>query len=400
MSVSPATTRYEPDVAIPALIGVAALALLLGHEVSGRQAILLLIGAGLGVSLFQAAFGFSGGWRRFLRERRSAPIRAQILLAALVSLLFFPLLGGAVSGVSLHGAYAPVGISVLAGAFLFGIGMQLGGGCGSGTLFTVGGGQVGMLITLMFFVIGAVVGSIHLPWWTGLPSFGRISLLDSLGWPLALGLQLLALAALYRLVTGVERRRFGRCESLVGGREKRPLLQRLVFGPWPVLWGALGLALLSLATLLVAGHPWSITFAFGLWGTKIWMALGGDISSWSYWSHGYAATALGRSVLADATSVMDIGIVLGAILAAGLAGRFAPAEIIRMRHVLTAIAGGFLLGYGARLAFGCNIGGLLAGMVSGSVHGWLWLAAGFSGSIIGVRLRQRFGIDKPLDQPA
>jgi len=400
MSVSPATSRYEPDVAIPALIGVAALALLLGHEVSGRQAMLLLIGAGLGVSLFQAAFGFSGGWRRFLRERRSAPIRAQILLAALVSLLFFPLLGGAVSGVSLHGAYAPVGISVLAGAFLFGIGMQLGGGCGSGTLFTVGGGHVGMLITLMFFVIGAVVGSIHLPWWTGLPSFGRISLLDSLGWPVALGLQLLALTALYRLVAGVERRRFGSCESLVGGREKRPLLQRLVFGPWPVLWGALGLALLSLATLLVAGHPWSITFAFGLWGTKIWMALGGDISSWSYWSHGYAATALGRSVLADATSVMDIGIVLGAILAAGLAGRFAPAEIIKMRHVLTAIAGGFLLGYGARLAFGCNIGGLLAGMVSGSVHGWLWLAAGFSGSIIGVRLRQRFGIDKPLDQQA
>ncbi|NNJ93924.1 MAG: YeeE/YedE family protein, partial [Halobacteria archaeon] len=161
-------------------------------------------------------------------------------------------------------------------------------------------------------------------------------------------------------------------------------------------WGAAGLALLSLATLLVAGHPWSITFAFGLWGTKLWAALGGDISSWSYWNHGYAAAALGRSVLADATSIMDIGIILGAILAAGLAGRFAPADPVRLRDILTAIAGGLLLGYGARLAFGCNIGGLLAGLGSGSLHGWLWLASGFMGSIIGVYLRQGFGLDKPV----
>lgn len=399
MSASATLSRYEPGVVVPALLGVAALVWFIDYDVSGHQATLLLIGVGLGLSLFHAAFGFAGGWRRFVRERRSAPIRAQLLLAALVSLAFFPLLAGVVPGVSLHGAYAPVGLSVLVGAFLFGIGMQLGGGCGSGTLFTVGGGHVKMLLTLAFFIVGSVIGSIHLPWWTRLPSLGKVSLLDSFGWPLALGLQLLVLAALYLVVARVERQRFGSCEAMTHSREPRSsVLQRLVFGPWPVLWGALGLALLSLATLLVAGHPWSITFAFGLWGTKLWAALGGDISTWSYWNHGYAAAALGRSVLADATSIMDIGIILGAILAAGLAGRFAPADAVRMRDILTAIAGGFLLGYGARLAFGCNIGGLLAGLVSGSLHGWLWLASGFTGSLAGVYLRQGFGLDKALEQ--
>jgi hypothetical protein len=396
MSAPASVTRYEPGVVIPALLGVTALALFINHDVSDRQALLLLIGSGLGFSLFHAAFGFAGGWRHFIRERRSAAIRAQLLLAALVSLVFFPLLAGTVPGLSLHGAYAPVGISVLVGAFLFGIGMQLGGGCGSGTLYTVGGGHIKMLVTLVFFIAGSVIGSIHLPWWTQLPSLGQVSLLDTFSWPLALGLQLLVLATLYLLVTGVERWRFGNREPLIQGRGQRSLLQRLVFGPWPVLWGAVGLALLSLATLLVARHPWSITFAFGLWGTKLWAALGGDISSWSYWNHGYAAVALGRSVLADATSIMDIGIILGAILAAGLAGRFAPADPIRMRDILTAVAGGLLLGYGARLAFGCNIGGLLAGLASGSLHGWLWLASGFTGSIIGVYLRQGFGLDKAV----
>jgi uncharacterized membrane protein YedE/YeeE len=396
MSVPASVTRYEPGVVIPALLGVTALAIFINHDVSNRQALLLLIGSGLGFSLFHAAFGFAGGWRRFVRERRSAAIRAQLLLAALISLAFFPLLTGMVPGLSLHGAYAPAGLSVLVGAFLFGIGMQLGGGCGSGTLYTVGGGHIKMLVTLVFFVAGSVIGSIHLPWWTQLPSLGKVSLLAGFGWPLALGLQLLTLTILYLLVTGLEQQRYGKHEPLTLARGQRSLLQRLVSGPWPVVWGAVGLALLSLATLLVAGHPWSITFAFGLWGTKLWAALGGDISGWSYWNHGYAAAALGRSVLADATSIMDIGIILGAILAAGLAGRFAPADPVRLRDILTAVAGGLLLGYGARLAFGCNIGGLLAGLGSGSLHGWLWLASGFIGSIIGVYLRQGFGLDKPV----
>jgi uncharacterized membrane protein YedE/YeeE len=396
MSGAATHNRFEAGVVIPASLGISALAVFVHQDISSRQALLLIIGSGLGFSLFHAAFGFAGGWRRFVRERRSAAIRAQLLLATLVSLAFFPLLSGAIPGLSLNGAYAPVGLSVLVGALLFGIGMQLGGGCGSGTLFTVGGGHVKMLITLVFFIVGSVVGSIHLPWWTALPSLGRVSLLDAFSWPLALGLQLLVLAMLYLLVSGIEQRRFGGREPLTQGKGQRSALQRLVIGPWPVWWGAVGLALLSLATLLVAHHPWSITFAFGLWGTKLWAALGGDISTWSYWSHGYAATALERSVLADATSIMDIGIILGAILAAGLAGRFAPAEPIRMRDILTAVVGGLLLGYGARLAFGCNIGGLLAGLVSGSLHGWLWLAGGFTGSLIGVYLRQGFGLDKAL----
>ena len=34
-----------------------------------------------------------------------------------------------------------------------------------------------------------------------------------------------------------------------------------------------------------------------------------------------------------------------------------------------------MMGYGARLAFGCNIGAYFSGMLSGSLHAWLWLPA-------------------------
>ena len=48
---------------------------------------------------------------------------------------------------------------------------------------------------------------------------------------------------------------------------------------------------------------------------------------------------------------------------------------------------------GARLSFGCNIGALFSGIASGSVHGWLWFAAAFAGSFVGVWARGLFGLD-------
>ena len=49
------------------------------------------------------------------------------------------------------GAVAPVSVSVVVGSFMFGLAMQLAGGCGSGTLFTASSGNGKMAITLVFF---------------------------------------------------------------------------------------------------------------------------------------------------------------------------------------------------------------------------------------------------------
>lgn len=381
-----------------ALLGILALSLFIQSEFDTRQAILLLLGIGFGVTLFHAAFGFTGGWRRFIRARHSEGVRAQILLLGLTSLLFFPVLGKVVPGIEASGAIAPVGFSVLLGAFLFGIGMQLGGGCGSGTLYTMGQGQVDMLITLAFFIVGATLGSAHLHWWLALGDLGTISLIKEFGWLPGLLLQFFVLTSLYLLVRRLDMRRHAKLQPLLYSGDVHKPGERLLFGPWPLFWGVVALALLNLLTLLFAGHPWSITFAFGLWGSKIWSALGGEAASWPYWSSGYPAQALHSSVLADTTSLMDIGLIIGALLAAALAGKFAPAMKLSTARIVAAVAGGLLLGYGARLAFGCNIGALLAGISSGSVHGWLWFIAAFIGSYVGVHIRVLMGLDKPWRQ--
>ena len=355
-----------------------------------RQGSLYLLGGALGLVLYHAAFGFASSWRSFLTKGDGQGIRAQMAMIALASLAFFPLLaGGEAFGQGLGGAVAPLGVSVAAGAFLFGLGMQLGGGCASGTLYTVGGGSTRMLVTLFFFIVGSLLGSAHLPYWLKAPSLGSISLLTELGLPLGLTVQLVLLALVGGLTLAFERYKgFANMPKKNGNGTGRHWL----YGPWPLLAGAATLALLNVVTLLLAGHPWTVSFGYTLWGAKIASAVGIDVANWEFWTWRFPAQALAKSWLANTTSVMNLGILVGAFLAAGLAGRFRPSHRLSWRPVIAAAIGGTLMGYGARLAFGCNVGAFFSGIASGSLHGWLWFAAALIGCAVGIKLRPLFGL--------
>lgn len=95
-----------------------------------QQAMLFLVGGVLGLLLYHASFGFTSSWRVFIADRRGTGLRAQMLMLAAACLLFFPVLasGTPIFTDSVRGNVDPLGLSVAAGAFLFGVGMQLGGG--------------------------------------------------------------------------------------------------------------------------------------------------------------------------------------------------------------------------------------------------------------------------------
>jgi hypothetical protein len=53
------------------------------------------------------------------------------------------------------------------------------------------------------------------------------------------------------------------------------------------------------------------------------------------------------------------------------------------------------MGYGARIAYGCNIGGYLGGMISGSLHGLVWMLAALAGSALALKIRTGRGFLMP-----
>jgi uncharacterized membrane protein YedE/YeeE len=366
--------------------GAGALALPYGW----RHGALFLVGGALGVVLYHAAFGFTAAFRALVSVGDTRGLRAQMLMLAVATILFAPMLSGATFlGDDVAGAVAPASLTVLLGAFVFAIGMQLAGGCGSGCLFNLGGGATAMIVALLGFAAGSLVATAHAGFWSGFPSLGAISLGDTVGWGPAVAIQLAAFALIVVASKAYERRRLGETRPL------RPPVKgwrRLVHGPWPLAAGAVGLAVLNALVVVLAGHPWGVTWGITLTGAKLASALGIDLSRIAFWSDGFPAQALAAPLAADQTAMMDAGIVLGALLAAGLAGRFRAGRVPLVR-ALVALGGGLLLGYGARLAFGCNIGAYFSGIASTSLHGWLWLAGALLGTPVGVALRRRAGVD-------
>lgn len=352
-----------------ALLALAGLAWLLAGP---RQALLAPIGGLIGFTLHRSGFGFASGWRRLWLGGEARPAVAQLLLLAATSALLLPALAaGAAFGLPLQGLVFPAGPWVALGGFLFGLGMQLAGGCASGTLYTVGGGSPRMAVVLLAFVAGSVLGTLHLPSLERLPAPPAVSLLG-LGWPAALAATLLGVAGLGLLVHRLARGRLG-------------------LGPDPRLGAALALAVLAWAWLLAAGWPWGITAAFALWGGKALAALGLPVAAWPGFE--LRAAELAAPLLADPTTTSNLAIVAGALASAALAGRLRPRWRLGRGELASAVLGGLLLGYGARLAYGCNIGAFLSGIASGSAHGWLGLVCALLATPLGIRLRARLGLD-------
>lgn len=382
-----------------AAVGVAIAAVLVAITLTSqgwRQAALLLLGTGLGFALFHARFGFTSAWRQLVAVGQGKALRAHTLLIGATAILFAPFLASGVSptGVDVAGYVSPIGIGLVFGAVVFGLGMQIGGACASGTLYAVGSGHTSILLTLFGFVVGATVGAAHLGWWEALPGTQEpVSLADTFGGHAG---GLLVTLAVLGLIAGAT--------YVVGKRRNPPPIApvataagvaRVLRGSWPLWVGALALAVLNLGVLLVSGSPWGVTTAFALWGSKVAGALGiAEPSTWDFWAG--RPGVLEGSVLAETTSLTNVGIMVGALIASALAGAFTLHRRIPGRLALGAVIGGVLMGYGARLAYGCNIGAYLGGISSLSLHGWIWGVAALAGTWFGIRLRPLFGLSRPV----
>jgi uncharacterized membrane protein YedE/YeeE len=371
-SPAAAVPRLDWPFLIAAVLATAVLVALVVLDGQPASAALIIGGFALGAAFLKTEFSFTAAWRRFLVKGEAGGLLAALLLIAVAACVIVPV-AALVPGFG--GAIAPIGPSLIVGAFVFGIGMQLGNGCGSGTLYTAGGGSGRMLITLALFIVGSVIGSLHLPAFLALGGVDPILASNYFGpWGgLAATLAGIAVAAL--IIAGIARARGA-------GFTPRPLL----------IVGAIVIGLLSIGVFLAGHHPWSVTFGFTVWGAKIAALAGLDFSNAEFWQWPGPKRALAESILSDTSSLTDFGMILGAMAAAAATKPFARTAWPPMGSLLAAAVGGLLMGWGARIGFGCNIGAFLGGVASGSLHGWVWFGAALGGCMIGIRLRPLFGL--------
>jgi len=161
---------------------------------------------------------------------------------------------------------------------------------------------------------------------------------------------------------------------------------------WSYVTGAILLSLFQIITLIVTDEPWGISSSFAYLGAWIYESFGGDVSNWEYFSSNSAQSTLSIGFLRDPKSLRNLGLIFGALLSSLLASQFKYRKIKSITQVIMASLGGLLMGYGARLALGCNIGAFFSSIASLSLSGWVFGLFMFLGSIVGSKLIIRFFI--------
>ena len=332
------------------------------------------LGFALGAVFLKTEFSFTASWRRLIVRGQADGFLGGLLLIAIAATAIVPV-AALVPGFG--GAIAPIGPSLVIGAFVFGIGMQLANGCGSGTLYTVGGGSGRMLFALAFFIAGSVIGSLHLPAFLRLGGIDPILASDiSAPWG---GL----VATWASLGAGGVRRRRHRAaarrvvHAVAKDRARRDpdrtAVDRGVCRRPPSLERHLRLHGL--------GRQDRGTVRGGFRRRRV-LAMGG---------------AEARARRLDPERHLEPHRPRHDPRRHGRGRRHCAVRaqpLAAARSLLAAALGGLLMGWGARLGFGCNIGAFVGGLASGSLHGWVWFLAALPGCMIGIKLRPLFGLSR------
>ena len=149
---------------------------------------------------------------------------------------------------------------------------------------------------------------------------------------------------------------------------KNTYYKKIFKNPFTYVTGAVLLSLFQIAIFAVTGSPWGVSGVFANWGAWIYELLGGSVDKWHYFSSSGAQATLDNGILNHGGSWLNFGIIAG----------------------VAATLGGLLMGYGARLAGGCNIGALFSSIASLSLSGWFFAIFLFVGAFIGSKLLAKF----------
>ncbi len=152
---------------------------------------------------------------------------------------------------------------------------------------------------------------------------------------------------------------------------------------------ALGIlsALLLYSTYFLAGRGtyWGITTGESKLGGLLWaLAIDPGIGDTLY----YRTFKL-VNPLSDNTQMIVVAILLGGMIGALALGEFGLKHFPNHWMLLQAIIGGFLLGYGSRLALGCNIGNYLSAWASAGLNAISFTAGMIPGVWLGTLIVER-----------
>lgn len=162
-------------------------------------------------------------------------------------------------------------------------------------------------------------------------------------------------------------------------------LQKIWKNPWHPIVGGIILGLINIFLFWYNKKPWGISKTFARWGSWLMDLVGFQVSDWRYWQMENL-----NSFFSDSETWINFGIIVGAFIATALTREFKFKKIKSKKQVVIALLGGWLMGYGARVAVGCNIGGFMNSIASLSMNGWLFAVGMLLGVGVGLKILMKW----------
>lgn len=166
--------------------------------------------------------------------------------------------------------------------------------------------------------------------------------------------------------------------------------KKWIKSPLTYVAAAVLLSIFQIITLASTGNPWGVSGVFAYWGAWIFEGVGGSVDKWFYFASPGAQSTLTKGFMSHAGTWRNLGIIFGALATTLLASGFKIKKIKSKKQIFAAVIGGLMMGYGARIAYGCNIGALFSGIASLSLSGWVFALAMFFGAVVGSKLLVKY----------
>ena len=413
--------KHQPFIGLIVLILTGVWAIFLQRS-SASLPIALFAGLMIGYILTRSRFGFAGGVKRiFYRGESSLTVALLVMLltTALINfgIQWFAASQGAVPAWEITNANQSLipgtqnvrigNISVMLGAFLFGMGMIMAGGCASGTLSDFGEGEGHAWIAFPFFILFAAPGQ-YFGYVLDNTAIGKIGinvwLPQYIGYWGAILLTIALLFGLYMLTKSYENKKkasgawlhpqsdWADYEKPLPVNDTAPLkwlswetYHKLFIERWSFLAGGIGLTLAASFIMITTNKAWGVTTPFVTLDQKFLQLFGMHFTSPAF---DETAKAMSGPLWADGGTVRNIGIVAGALIAFLLAGRFKANLKMSLADFSGYALGGALMGLGSRMARGCNIGALYSSITNFSLHGYIFMLFLILGAAFAIKLFQ------------
>lgn len=287
-----------------------------------------------------------------------------------------------------------VGISLVLGSFLFGMGMILGSGCASGTFVGMGGGFIKSYVVLLFFIIGATIFALNpfYNFWSKLPK-------TSASVQIHFSITLVILIALYGITLvidyfkaknqyqkGPKKEEIDQVNTLIPSENEKMVnddkknntkvegIKIKWYSSIRAVIVSSSLGLVISIFYLCTGKMIGVMGVFPIIGANILKLFGARPENWDYFKGGIPSNVLSLEIFDS-----DIFMALGAFIASSIKGNFGTDQCKGIGEYIKGIIGGLLMGIGARMAGGCNIGAMTSGITSSSIHGFIWMICAILG---------------------